>query len=115
MTADSQPTPVPQVTADPGVQPEQEPAPPLKVDQAIAELRRFEEIDRAAVARGESPNWWERGSEPAASRRDAEDAVGRAAHRWYYEHGFTPGYLPRNILGSDRDLKLAVEALGGAA
>lgn len=33
---------------------------PLKVDRAIAELRHFEEIDRVAVARGESANWWER-------------------------------------------------------
>lgn len=49
------------------------------------------------------------------SQRAAEDAVVRAARRWYYEHGFTAGYLPRNILGSDRDLKVAVESLGGAA
>jgi hypothetical protein len=31
------------------------------------------------------------------------------------EHGYTPGYLPRNVLGSDHDLKAAIEALGGAA
>lgn len=44
-----------------------------------------------------------------------EAAVVRAARRWYYEHGFKAGYLPRNVLGSDRDLKLAVEQLDTAA
>jgi hypothetical protein len=48
------------ITDDPGVQVAQAPA-SLQVNQAIAELRRFEEIDREAVARGESANWWERG------------------------------------------------------
>lgn len=36
----------------------------LDLSQAIAECKRFEEIDRAAVARGESANWWERAGEP---------------------------------------------------
>ncbi len=92
-------TPEPRViTADPGVQPEQEPAPTLKVDKAIAELRRFEEIDRAAVARGESPNWWERGAEQRCPHGHE-----RGDHHWFECMGVSPfagdalaadGYLP---------------------
>jgi hypothetical protein len=51
-------------------------APALKVDRAIAELQRFEEIDRAAIARGESANWWERGtSTPAPTLADEVSAL----------------------------------------
>lgn len=42
-------------------------------DKAIAEAAHFEEVDRAAVARGESSNWWERGtraSTPAPTLAD---------------------------------------------
>lgn len=50
--------------------------PALKVDKAIAELQRFEEEDRAAVARGESANWWERGtSTPAPTLADEVAAL----------------------------------------
>lgn len=52
---------------------------PLRVDKALAELQRFEEIDRAAIARGESANWWERGSNtPAEARTGRSDRVAAA-------------------------------------
>lgn len=68
-------------TAAPDVQPEQK---QLKVDKAIAELRRFEAIDREAVARGESPNWWERGSGPTPESQpvDPTGAVLESAIAW---------------------------------
>lgn len=117
MTTDNQPTAAPRVTADPGVQPEQEPAVAATFADEVATLRAqlaeswtwpqirlrdeaLATLDRIVVK---------------AEQRAAEDAVVRAARRWYYEHGYTPGYLPRNIVGSDRDLKAAVESLGGAA
>jgi hypothetical protein len=44
----------------------------LDLHQAIAEAEHFEEIDRAAVARGESTNWWERNAETPEPRPGRE-------------------------------------------
>jgi hypothetical protein len=57
-------------------------APALKVDKAIAELQHFEEEDRAAVARGESANWWERGASTPAPTLADDVAALRALVTW---------------------------------
>lgn len=56
---------------------------PLNLDRAIAECKRFEEIDRAAVARGESANWWERDTAPEIEQCDECESTGQNcwAHR----------------------------------
>lgn len=125
MTTDQSPTAEPRVTADPGVQPEQETGrwdgrarDADGVPWWIHDCGMVAESDErpgphACESCGNAPGPWA----PLWVRPDAVAvrALIGAARRWYSEHGFAAGYLPRNILGRDRDLKAAVEALGGAA
>jgi hypothetical protein len=81
--------------------PDTMPTQPLQVDKAIAELKRFEEIDHAAVARGESPNWWERGIEPSTPAPTLADDVA-ALRQWIKSAGVTIAGSPKALAILDR-------------
>lgn len=89
------------------------------IDPGTTEIEHtpdLKEAGAAAYARGEPTHahqdaggdWYD---VPCDCVTPEDRAVLAAAKRWYHEHGFRRDYLPRNILGSDRDLKLAVEGL----
>lgn len=77
-----------------------EQARPLNLDRAIAECKRFEEIDRAAVARGESANWWERDAPTAApTLAGAAPRRARATEReswWMHACGYVELHYDRD-------------------
>ena len=99
------------------VDPEPQPAEPGLRDQLLSMWQEYatssDVVDDAHLVRWVNALIENLGYASQRLKRSeaSEGTVVQAARRWYYEHGFKPGYLPRNIHGSDRDLKLAVEQI----